>query len=253
MNIIIIEDEPLASDSLHDLLCEIDPDIHCLERLDSIESSVDWLTNNSAPDLVFCDIHLSDGLSFEIFHQVKVTSPIIFTTAYDEYAIKAFEVNSIDYLLKPFSREKLVTALNKFKELQKSNSGQVDLGQLAQLLQKPTSAEYKSRFLVKLGHKIKAIATEKIAYFFSEEKVTFLVTFDKEKFPLDQSLEELITVLDPTLFFRANRKYIIHFDSVKEIQPYFKGRLTIRLHPDSNEDIVISSERTPEFKKWLDK
>lgn len=218
----------------------------------SVEAAVLWLQNNEHPDLIISDIQLLDGPSFDIFEEVEVKTPVIFTTAYDQYAIKAFEVNSVDYLLKPIQKEKLGAALDKYDQMgSASEEGSIDIEQIKPAL-KEEKKEYKARFLVKLGQRIKAIPTEKIAYFFSQDKLTYLVTFEGQKLPIDQTLEELEGLMNPKFFFRVNRKFMVHFDSVTDIHPYFKGRVKLGLNPHFDDDIVISSEKTPVFKRWLD-
>lgn len=249
MRIVIFEDEKLASERLIQLLKSIKPEANVLTSMKSVEAAVMWLQNNDLPDLIISDIQLLDGVSFEIFDQVKIDCPVIFTTAYDEYAIKAFEVNSIDYLLKPIQKEKLTIALEKF-EVQHHPSPEFDLSKIQELIQ--GEPEYKSRFLVKFGQRIKAIPVKKIAYFYSRDKLSYLVTFEGQKLPVDQTLEELDGLLNPKNYFRVNRKFIVHFDSVADIHPYFKGRVKLDLEPGIDEDIVVSSEKTPVFKKWLD-
>jgi two-component system response regulator LytT len=250
MTVLILEDESLAADKIETCLIEIDPAIRILAKIKSIESAVAWFSANEHPDLIISDIRLLDGLSFEIFQKVKVDKPVIFTTAYDQYAIRAFEVNSIDYLLKPVETEKLRNSLEKYKGL--SRNVPLDFNDVLRQLQSGRP-QYKSRFMVKLGQKIVAIPAEKIAYFFSENKLSFIVTADGKKFPLDQPLDELVDLLDPARFFRANRQFIITFESIAEIHPYFKGRIKLSLQPKAEDEVVISSERTPEFKKWIDK
>lgn len=251
MTVLLLEDETLAAERLHNLLKEIDPDISVAAHLKSIEAAVQWLQTNTHPDFILSDIRLLDGLCFEIFQQVKVDKPVIFTTAYDQYAIKAFEVNSVDYLLKPIQHEKLKAAITKIKN-RNAASSPLDYQELLKLL-KGGKSEYKTRFMAKLGQKIVAVPVEKIAYFFSENKLTFLVTNDQKRYPLDQPLDELVDVLDPTIFFRVNRQFIVTFQSIAEIHPYFKGRVKLHLNPSTTEEVVISSERTPDFKKWIDK
>jgi DNA-binding LytR/AlgR family response regulator len=175
---------------------------------------------------------------------------VIFTTAYDQYAIKAFEVNSIDYLLKPVQQEKLKASLGKLRNLAPKPAA-IDYQEMLRLL-RAAPTEYKSRFMVRLGQKIIALSADKIAYFFSENKLTYIVSKDGKRYPMDQPLEELMDVLDPRIFFRINRQFIITFDSIVEIHPYFKGRIKLLLNPKTEEEVVISSERTPEFKKWID-
>jgi DNA-binding LytR/AlgR family response regulator len=198
------------------------------------------------------DIQLADGLSFEIFQKIEIEAPIIFTTAYDKYAIKAFEVNSIDYLLKPIQSEKLEAALDKFEQLQtKEPEDQGDLFQEFKKLLSKSEKDYKSRFLCKLGNKIKSIPTENIKYFYSKDKMTFLVDQDKNRLPVNNTLDEIDQMLDPNKFFKINRQYISSFDAITEINPYFKGRLKLKLDPSTEDDIVVSSERSPLFKAWL--
>lgn len=252
MKILILEDENLASEKLEKSLLELEPGAEIVAILPSITAAVEWLLNNPHPDLILTDIRLLDGLCFEIFNQVKIEKPVIFTTAFDQYAIKAFEVNSIDYLLKPVQKEKLKHSLDKLRNLaHKSTSAPVDYKEVVKFL-KSSQPDYKSRFMVRLGQKIVAVPAEKIAYFFSEHKLTFIVTRDGKRLPIDQPLDELTDMLDPRAFFRINRQYIVTFDAIAEIHPYFKGRIKLLLNPKSEEDVVISSERTPEFKKWID-
>lgn len=249
MRVVIFEDEKLASERLIQVLQKIKPEAEVLTSMKSVESAVLWLQSNQHPDLIISDIQLLDGVSFEIFEQVKITCPVIFTTAYDEYAIKAFEVNSIDYLLKPIQQDKLAGALEKYEATNQKNES-FDLSKIQELIKGEQT--YKSRFLVKFGQRIKAVPVEKIAYFFSRDKLSYLVTFDGKKLPVDQTLEELDGLLNPKNYFRVNRKFIVHFDAVSDIHPYFKGRVKLELEPVIDEDIVVSSERTPVFKKWLD-
>lgn len=247
MKVLILEDETLAAEKLEATLMELQPEWQVVSRIKSISSAVEWLESNPHPDLIISDIRLLDGLAFEIFQKVKIDKPVIFTTAYDQYAIRAFEVNSIDYLLKPVQKEKLQTALAKLKK----EPPFPDYNEVLTFI-KSNKTSYKSRFMVRLGQRIVAIPAEKIGYFYSENKLSYIVTLDAKKFPLDQPLDELIDLLDPKRFFRANRQFIVAFDSIAEIHPYFKGRIKIVLQPKSDEEVVISSDRTPEFKKWID-
>lgn len=252
MRVVVFEDEKLASERLIELIQELKPQAEVVASLKSVEAALLWLDNNPEPDLLVSDIQLLDGSSFEIFEQKPIKCPVIFTTAYNEYAIKAFEVNSVDYLLKPIQKEKLANALLKLEERQaEAVVSPLDIDQIRQVIQ-GTCVEYKSRFLVKFGQRIKAIPVEQIAYFFSQDKLTYLVTFEGKKLPLDQPLEELEGLINPKNYFRVNRKYIVHFDAVSDIHPYFKGRVKLQLEPDAQDDIVISSEKTPLFKQWLD-
>ncbi len=249
MNILIIEDERPAAARIKKLIGELLPlgEIH--GHLDSISASVRWLKSNTAPDLIFCDIQLADGESFEIFEQVRVDSPIIFTTAFDQYAIKAFKLNSVDYLLKPIDPGELEKAIRKFQNQQ--TRGNLDLNLLKTLL-KPQRDKYKSRFLVKFGEKIQSVVTGEIAFFFSAEKVTFLCTHEGRKYILDYTLDQLEGMLDPRRFFRLNRKYISSFSAIGEIHTYSNSRLKIKLEKCEDNDILVSREKVGALKEWLD-
>lgn len=253
MKLIIIEDEKLAAEKMQRMLHQADPSIEIVGSFESIEESRDWLNSNPMPDLIVSDIHLTDGLCFDLFAKMETQCPVIFTTAYEKYALQAFEVNSVDYLLKPIQKEKLNQSLEKFKQMRNNfiyNSNA--FAEIKQMLTQ-TSQEYKSRFLTKVGQKIKSISIEKIAYFFSEDKMTFIVDKENRRLPLNNTLEEIDQMVDPKNFFRVNRKFIVHIDNIQEIQPYFKGRLVIQLDPKVEEQIVISTDRTPLFKAWLDR
>jgi DNA-binding LytR/AlgR family response regulator len=251
MNILIVEDEPLAAEKITSYLHDLLPAAIVHGPVTNIDDGIQWFENNDEPNVVISDIMLADGLCFDIYNATNIKCPVIFTTAYDEYAIRAFEVNSVDYLLKPVSKEKLKQSLEKITDLSPDKKNDIDFNKLAELLQQ-TNRSYKSRFLVKIGQKIKAIPTNKISYFFTQDKLSFIVSHKGDKYPVDHTLEEIDAMLDPKFFFRINRKYIVHIDAVKEIHPYFKGRLKLQLNPDVKEDIVISSEKTPTFKSWLD-
>lgn len=251
MKVLILEDETLAAEKLENLLKEVDNAAEIVGILKSVEAAEEWFRTNPHPDLILSDIRLLDGLSFEIFSRVRVECPVIFTTAYDQYAIKAFETNSIDYLLKPVQKEKLEAAVAKFHRFaDTAKPATAPYEELMRALQE--KKEYKARFMIRNGHKILAVPVEKIAYFFSQNKLTYIVTMDDKKYPYDQPLEVLDQQLDPRVFYRANRKYIVRFEAINEIHPYFKGRIKICLSPEADDEIVISSEKTPEFKAWLD-
>ncbi len=254
MKILIIEDEKLAAEKLITLLTTVATDCEVISTQDSIDGAVAWLTEHPHPDLIISDIHLIDGLCFNIFSQVKVTCPIIFATAYEKYAIQAFEVNSIDYLLKPVQEDRLRQALNKFSELNQSQfTDRSDLYDEFKKLLSNKNKNYKSRFLCKLGNKIKSIPTENIAYFYSANKMTFLVDNNQQRLPVNNTLDEIDQLVDPDSFFRVNRKFISHYGAIAEIHPYFKGRLKLKLSPHIEEDIVVSTEKSPIFKAWLDR
>lgn len=250
MKILILEDEIFAADKLNRMLHELEPDVQIMAQLQSVESATDWLKQNPSPDVIISDIRLLDGLCFQIFQEVRITCPVIFCTAYDQYAIRAFEVHSIDYLLKPVQPEKLAQSLNKLKSITRG----APLPPFQEMLSylKTSQPEYKSRFMVRIGQRIMAIPVQTIAYFYSESKLTFIFTSDGKKYPLDQPLNELEHQLDPREFFKINRQIIVKFNAIAEIHPYFKGRVKLKLNPDLPEEIIVSAERSPEFKKWLD-
>lgn len=254
MRILIIEDEKLATEKLILHLKKIEPQAQILATIDSIDIAINWLNTHAHPDLIISDIHLIDGLSFVIYTQVKVTCPIIFATAYEKYALKAFEVNSIDYLLKPIQEDKLAQALNKYKLLtDKDTKDRTALYDRFQKLLSQSNKNYKTRFLCKLGNKIKSIPIENIAYFYSADKMTFIIDKNQQRLPVNNTLDEIDQLVNPDMFFRINRKYITHFDSISEIHPYFKGRLKLKLNPNVKDDIVVSTEKSPLFKAWLDR
>ena len=252
MKILIIEDEAPAFRRLQKVLEEINPDIEIVEVIDSVEESVKWFKTHNAPDLIFMDIQLSDGISFEIFEKVKITKPVIFTTAFDEYMLKAFKVNSIDYLLKPVKKEELEGSLNKYNNLKNSFSGNSPLDLNALIGQiRMDDKKFKSRFLIKQGERLISIETEDVAYFYTKNGVVYLVTLGDKKYLMDFNLDELSNQLDPDKFYRANRQYLISFQSIKETQKYFKGKLLVELNKPAEEPITISSEKSSEFKSWL--
>jgi len=258
MNVLLIEDEYLASEKLEAQLLRYDSSIRVIGTIDSIRNAVKWFETNPAPDLAFLDIHLSDGNSFEIFQKAKVTCPIIFTTAYDEYAVKAFKVNSIDYLLKPISNEDLANAMEKFKRLrpQLPAAPALDVEQIMALLHRNKTTQtphYKNRFLVKSGQKIRSVSTDEIAYFYAEDKIVFLITAAGQRFITDYTLDTLQELLDPEQFSRLNRQFIAHIHAIDEIHPYLKGRLKVYVKPTTDKEIIISSERAHVFKEWLGK
>jgi len=251
MKILILEDEPLAAEKMQSLLSELELDIDIVAILESVEESIDWLKQHNEPDLILSDIHLNDGLCFNIFSEVQTNCPIIFTTAYEKYAIQAFEVNSVDYLLKPIQKDRLEQAIKKANQ-KSSTSKSVLFEEFKEILSK-SNRDYKNRFLCKLGNKIKSIPTEKIRYFYSKDKITFIVDQKNNRYPINNTLDEVDQMIDPKSFFRINRKYIIHFEALDEISPYFKGRLKISVTPSIDDDIVVSSDKSPIFKAWLDR
>lgn len=255
MNVLIIEDEPYAQNELKRLLRNSEFDILVLDCIDSVEDSVLYLESNNAPDLIFMDIQLSDGLSFEVFKQVTVTTPVIFTTAYDEYAIRAFKVNSVDYLLKPIKQSELNDALNKFKIFGNQFSGvqpTLKLDQIQQLLNLNRTA-YKNRFIARVGDQIKHVDVKDVAYFRAEDNEVMLITSNNNKYVIEYSLDRLISILDPYEFFRANRSYIVTVKSIAKISKYFNSRLHLELVPQSEDTVLISRVKVPEFLNWMDK
>lgn len=254
MKILIIEDEAFAADALEAFIQKLRPQTMVLEKTQSVEESVDWLKSNPQPDLIFCDIHLSDGSSFEIFKKIEIKAPVIFTTAYDEYALEAFKVNSVDYLLKPISEEELEKAIKKYEALHRDNLRK-EIQNLQNLITSESlgkKPEKKSRFMVKSGQTIKTIAGKDVAYFLAEEGVVLLVTFEGKRFVINYSLEQLEEQLEEKLFFRANRHLIVNINAVTEVNPYFKGRLHLVVEPPVAGEQIISSNRASDFKNWLD-
>ncbi len=255
MKVVIIEDEILAADRLEKSIKELDNSIEVVKRLTSVSESKKWLNENSNFDLIFLDIQLSDGISFSIFEDVKISSPIIFTTAYDQYAIQAFKLNSVDYLLKPIRKSDLKDALQKFEQIRTSYLKQIE--NLFEYFkdQNENKENYKSRFLIQFGQKLKKVETENIAFFYALEKNVFLTTFENEHFPIDYSLDNLEEIVSPKLFFRINRKLLININAIKNMIPYSRSRIKIDLKPSAPAliEAIVSVERTSDFKKWLDK
>ena len=250
MNVIIVEDEKYARENLIKQLTDIDPSINVLDEFDTVEDTVEYLLDNR-PDLIFLDIHLADDLSFKIFENVEVKSPIIFTTAYDQYALKAFKVNSIDYLLKPIDKQELRVALQKFNRLTTPKSNELE--ELKKALLAPDKKEFKKRFMVKKGERLLSIKTEDVAYFEGEDRYTYLITKDNQRFFVDYKLGELEDELDPNAFFRLNRSFIACFDQIRDVIVMSKSRVKVNLEPEAKRDIVVSTENTRVFKEWLNR
>jgi two-component system LytT family response regulator len=254
----IIEDEELTARKLVRMLRDIEPGCCILTTLSSIEESVAWLKEHTAPDVIFMDIELADGQSFEIFNQVKVSCPVIFTTAYDEFAIKAFKVNSIDYLLKPVKEEDLRRALAKIEELKnvlqaKPDNLQTSLAQFLQQLSPPASVSstLRDRFMIKQGQRLFSVGIEEVAYFFSRNKISFIKTFDKRELMLDYTLDQLDKMVDHRRFFRLNRQVIAELRAIEKVNLYFNNKLKINLQPPMDEDVIVSREKAADFKVWL--
>jgi DNA-binding LytR/AlgR family response regulator len=260
MKILIIEDEDLAVKKLRKTLSSLETESEVVGVADSIQSSLNWLESNDAPDLILMDIELSDGQSFEIFNRTDVKSPVVFTTSYDEYALKAFKVNSIDYLLKPIQKEDLQAALNKYQEFKsqfgnhKESNPNMNMDNLVKALQKKLQLkEFRKRFLVKHGQKLVSVETEEIAYFFSDGRLNFFKTYDNRKFIVDYTMDELEDMLDPDRYFRISRSFYIAVDSVEQINDYFGNRLILHLKPPVDKEALVSREKVTEFKKWMGK
>lgn len=249
MKLLIIEDEPASAQRLKKLAEEIDPEIIILEIIDSIASAVDWLRGHTEPDLILSDIQLADGLSFEIFKEITISCPVIFTTAYDQYAIQAFKVNSIDYLLKPIKKTELAVAIRKFKKIQPS-SPMIDLALLTSMIGKE-GKDYLKRLMIRIGQQIKVVEVKDIAYFYIEEKIVFAVSITKDRHPMDFSLDHLEKQLDPERFFRINRAFIISLESIQTMITYSKARIKIWLKPPCDLESITSTERSAEFREWL--
>ncbi len=254
MNILLIEDEPQAAQRLEKLVKAIVPHAIVLAKIDTVENSVQWLKENAAPDLILMDIQLADGISFSIFDRCEVKSPVIFTTAYDEYALKAFKVNSIDYILKPVDEGELRAAIQKFETLTGSKSVAPDkmlesIGLAVQMLTK----KYKERFVIKVGEHLKSIEVSDILFFYSLEKATFAQTKDGRKHILDFTIEQLDGLINPERFFRINRKYLVAADAIQDMISYTNSRLKLVLKTSDDSDVIVARERVQEFKDWLDR
>lgn len=253
MNILILEDEKAAATRLRALIKELQPQAVIIRVLESVREAITWFGNNPHPDIVLSDIQLADGLSLDVFRQVEVNAPVIFTTAYDAYTLSAFKLNSIDYLLKPIDKEELKAAFTKYHTLHAREDGlsKKMIGLLQQL--GGDKKAYKSRFLIKQGDRLITILTGDVAYIRADDKVVFLHTTKGQKHIIDDSLDELEKVMDPAVFFRINRTYMAPLTSIDKINNHFKGRLKISLHNCTDEDIFISRARAATFKEWLNK
>ena len=254
MNVIIVEDEAPAAEKLERYLRKYDPSIQVAARFDSVASTVHWLKENQATiDLIFMDIQLVDGLSFQIFQQVEVQKPVIFTTAFNEFALDAFKVNSIDYLLKPITFTDLSGSLKKLETLRQQfhwNKEQTEKVQEA--LSGIKSREFKNRFMVKLGEHIRSITSDQISLFYADGRDVYLVTTQNRKFIIDYTLESLEDILDPALFYRLNRTFILNINAIKDVLVYSNSRLKITLSQDFDKEIIVSREKVGEFKEWFD-
>ena len=258
MKILIVEDEMLAVKRLKKVIESIDPGMEVVGVTNSICSSVDWLNNSPAPDLIMMDIELADGQSFEIFKRTQVQSPVIFVTSYDEFAIQAFKVNSVDYLMKPVDREDMAASLQKLRNVKSiyaaQTGGSVNVEKLVEALQERIQPKiFRKRFLIKHGQKLITVEVDEIAYFFVDGRLTFFKTFDNRKLVVDYTMDELETMLDPADFFRINRSSYIAMKAIDEVQDYFGNRYSLRLKPADEEEAIVSRDRVAAFKHWMGK
>jgi two-component system response regulator LytT len=252
MTCLIIEDEKVAAERLKNLILKYDDRIEILSVIQSVKNAVGWFGNNAPPDLIFMDIQLADGLSFEIFEKTVISSPVIFTTAYEEYTLKAFKVNSIDYLLKPIDDATLKNAIDKFKNSPYNQSVYRYPQQVFDRVLKSFTKEYKSKFVIKVGEHIKMIPVQQICCFYSIEKATFLQTTSNRNYAISHSLDQLTDLLDPALFFRVNRQYIVASGSIMDIVQYSSSRLRLKIQNNEEKEIIVSREKVQDFKSWLE-
>lgn len=250
MNALIIEDESLAADRLIKMLHKEDEAINVLAVLDTVEKSIAYLREHPAPDVIFLDIELGDGKSFDIFEAINISAHIIFITAFDEYAIRAFKYNSIDYLLKPLKKTDLAAALTKFRQYYTLSGADIDMSAIVKALRKK---EYKTRFLIATGTKLYSINIADVAFVYTRERQHFLKTFSGGDYPVDNNLDELETQLNPEHFFRVNRQFIINHAAIDQVFAWFDGKIKLQVKPVAYEDIIISRLRATDFKKWLGK
>ncbi len=254
MKVLIVEDEDLAVKKLQKILTSVDASAEVAGVTDSIKTSVEWLQANPDPDLILMDIELSDGQSFEIFNLTEVRSPVIFTTSYDEYALKAFKVNSIDYLLKPVQKEELQAALSKYRKFKGSGHADINIENLIkELQQKLQPKEYRKRFLVKHAQKLVSVETDEIAFFYSDGRLNFFKTTDNRKFVVEYTMDELEDMLEPARFFRISRSFYVSVGSIEKIDDYFGNRLILGLKPTVDKEALVSREKVSDFKKWMGK
>ncbi|NVK53763.1 MAG: response regulator transcription factor [Flavobacteriaceae bacterium] len=249
MKVVIVEDEPLAAEKLERYLVKHNATTEILETLPSISKAVSWFQNNQDYDIVFMDIQLTDGLSFEIFNQVQILKPIVFTTAFDEYAIDAFKVNSVDYILKPITFTDLSNAMKKLQKLQNVFGANEHVTKAVQQL---SDSKTKDRFLVRLGNHIHSIKTEEIALFYAEGRTVYLITNEKKKYILDYKLESLENVLESSVFFRVNRTFIVNISSIADVLVYSNSRLKISSDVYQEKEIIVSREKVTAFKSWFE-
>ena len=264
MTVLILEDEAITAEELRHYVCDIDPTVQVLAVLDTIDDAVDFLNERGSPDLIFSDIQLADGLSFDVFERVQVRCPVIFCTAFDEYAMQAFAANSIDYILKPFDRKAIADGLNKFRMLQTAfrrnepapatplERGGLYLNEPLQRLIDQLRPNRRSSFLVNHKGKYYPVSVNDIAFFYTEHEVVWLHKSSGEKYAFDHTLDELETLLDPAQFFRANRQFIVRYEAIQEFEPYFNRKLAVRLQPAPPEAVIVSKAKAGDFMRWLE-
>lgn len=247
MKVLIIEDEHAAARRIKKLVKEIEPEAEIVDHFDSIEGAVTWFNGEQDADFVLMDIQLADGPCFEIFDAAEVKIPVIFTTAYDEYAFQAFKVSAVDYLLKPIKREDLEKAIEKHKQLEQGKNYTQEYQEIKKLLQ----PDRPKRFMIKIGSQIRLISLEDAAYFYTENKITYLTTWDGKRHPIDQSLDKVEEMTNQNEYFRINRQFLIQINAIKGMQIYSKSRFKVDLEPDSPLEAIVSAERSPRFRKWV--
>ena len=247
MNVVILEDETRAANRMESLIQKLAPEMKIVGVFESVLEAIDFLRNRTDISLVFADIQLADGLSFDVFKQLKPTFPIIFTTAYDQYAIEAFKTNGIDYLLKPIEEERLEQALNKLKAIQQP----LAMDQITSLMSAMNKPSFKNRFMIKIGDKIKSIEVDRIMAFYSMEKATFLFTDEKRSYAVDYSLEQIEHLVNPNVFFKINRKFIVSHQACSDVLAWTNSRLRLKIE-GFDEQIIVARDRVSDFKKWLD-
>lgn len=252
MKVLIIEDEAPAFRRLQKLLEEIDQSIEIVEVFDGVKEAVKWFNHHECPDLIFMDIQLSDGLSFEIFDQTEITKPVVFTTAFDEYMLKAFKVNSIDYLLKPINKDDLEHSLNKYRQLKSQFSGS-EPNAIQELIKniRLDDRKFKSRFLVKMGEKMISVETENVSGFMANSGLVYLITSGGKKYLMDQTLDDIMKELDPEKYYRTNRQFILAYNAIESVHKFGKSKLLVETNFSHDDQIIVSSEKATAFKQWL--
>ncbi|MCG6189024.1 LytR/AlgR family response regulator transcription factor [Maribellus maritimus] len=252
IKILIVEDEPLAAAQLAALIASLKPGAKILEVCDTVKSAINWISKNDEPDLAFFDIQLGDGLSFEIFEQVDLNCPVIFVTAYDQYAIQAFKVNSVDYILKPIEKKELENALQKYERIAPSKPPNLSPGIIEEIVSSFSRRKFKERFLAKVGSHLRIIEIYDVLYFYSYQKGTYVKLADGKDYLLDYSLEMIEEMVNPSAFFRINRKYLISLQSIQDVIAYSNSRLKLKVQNPAEDDFLVAREKVKTFKKWIE-